>query len=56
MTDGTFSAPRRVTANTYTDIFPTLSPDGRGKVVFDSNRLRTAERASQHVRPVPDES
>ena len=38
--DGTFSAPRRVTANTYTDIFPTLSPDGRGRVVFDSNRLR----------------
>ena len=43
MTDGTFSAARRATANTYTDIFPTLSPDGRGKVVFDSNRLRTAE-------------
>ena len=42
MTDGTFSAARRVTANTYTDIFPTLSPDGRGKVVFDSNRLRAA--------------
>ena len=42
MTNGTFSAARRVTANTYTDIFPTLSPDGRGKVVFDSNRLRTA--------------
>jgi TolB protein len=42
MNDGTFSAPRRVTANTYTDIFPTLSPDGKGKVVFDSNRLRAA--------------
>ena len=40
--DGTFSAPRRVTANTYTDIFPTLSPDGRGKLVFDSNRLRAS--------------
>lgn len=38
--NGTFSAPRRVTANTYTDIFPTLSPDGKGKLVFDSNRLR----------------
>lgn len=38
--NGTFSAPRRVTANTYTDIFPTLSPDGKGKVVFDSNRVR----------------
>ena len=42
MDDGTFSAPRRVTANTYTDIFPTLSPDGRGKLVFDSNRLRAS--------------
>ena len=42
LVDGTFSAPRRVTANTYTDIFPTLSPDGRGKLVFDSNRRRTA--------------
>jgi TolB protein len=40
--DGTFSAPRRVMANTYTDIFPTLSPDGRGKLVFDSNRLRAS--------------
>jgi TolB protein len=26
----------------HTDIFPTLSPDGRGKVVFDSNRLRAS--------------
>jgi TolB protein len=42
MTDGTFSAARRVTSNTYTDIFPTLSPDGRGKLVFDSNRFRAA--------------
>ena len=42
MDDGTFSAPRRVTANTYTDIFPTLSPDGKGKLVFDSNRLRAS--------------
>jgi len=42
MDDGTFSAPRRVMANTYTDIFPTLSPDGRGKLVFDSNRLRAS--------------
>lgn len=40
--DGTFSTPRRVTANTYTDIFPTLSPDGKGKLVFDSNRLRAS--------------
>jgi len=42
LVDGNFSAPRRVTANTYTDIFPTLSPDGKGKVVFDSNRLRAS--------------
>ena len=42
MTNGTFSAARGATSNTYTDIFPTLSPDGRGKVVFDSNRLLTA--------------
>jgi TolB protein len=42
MADGTFSVPRRLTSNTYTDIFPTLSPDGRGKLVFDSNRLRTS--------------
>ena len=40
MTNGSFSAPRRMTSNTYTDIFPTLSPDGKGKLVFDSNRLR----------------
>ncbi|WP_162271395.1 PD40 domain-containing protein [Luteitalea pratensis] len=39
MTDGSFSVPRRVTSNTYTDIFPALSPDGRGKIVFDSNRF-----------------
>ena len=45
MTNGTFSAPRRMTSNTYIDIFPTLSPDGRGKVVFDSNRLRAAGEA-----------
>src|SRR4051812_13347093 len=42
--DGSFSAPRRVTFDSieepYTDIFPALSPDGRGKIVFDSNRLR----------------
>ena len=42
MTDGSFSPPRRVTSNTYADIFPALSPDGKGKVVFDSNRRRTS--------------
>ena len=42
MSNGTFSAARRLTSNMYIDIFPTLSPDGRGKVVFDSNRLRVS--------------
>ena len=42
LTDGTFSTPRRVTANAYADTFPALSPDGRGRIVFDSNRLRTS--------------
>lgn len=40
LTDGSFSAARRVTWNAYADIFPALSPDGRGKIVFDSNRFR----------------
>ena len=26
----------------FADTFPALSPDGRGKIVFDSNRLRAA--------------
>jgi Tol biopolymer transport system component len=38
--NGQFSAPRRVTENLRGDAFPTLSPDGRGKIVFDSNRRR----------------
>src|SRR5215208_4284473 len=38
--DGT--NPRRLTANGAYDAFPVLSPDGRGRIVFDSNRLRTA--------------
>ena len=55
LADGSFSIPRRVTencaaettpeesaANCYADTFPALSPDGRGKIVFDSNRLRAA--------------
>lgn len=41
LTDGTFAPPRRMTwNNTYADTFPALSPDGKGMVVFDSNRLR----------------
>jgi Tol biopolymer transport system component len=42
LTDGTFSTPRRLTENAYADTFPALSPDGRGKVVFDSNRFRVS--------------
>jgi TolB protein len=42
LTDGTFSIPRRVTWNTYADTFPALSPDGKGKIVFDSNRRRAS--------------
>lgn len=43
LTDGSFSVPRRVTwNNTYADTFPALSPDGRGKIVFDSNRFRAS--------------
>ena len=40
LADGSFSEPRRLTANFDADIFPTLSPDGLGKIVFDSNRFR----------------
>ena len=40
LVDGSFSVPRRLTANFDADIFPTLSPDGRGKIVFDSSRYR----------------
>jgi TolB protein len=39
--DGT--NPRRLTMNTeegFADFMPSLSPDGKGKIVFDSNRLR----------------
>ncbi|HEV8659401.1 MAG TPA: hypothetical protein VGS96_12340 [Thermoanaerobaculia bacterium] len=37
--NGQFSEPRRVAENRQ-GAFPTLSPDGKGKIVFDSNRLR----------------
>jgi Tol biopolymer transport system component len=40
LVDGTFATPRRLTENSYLDVFPTLSPDGKGKIVFDSNRRR----------------
>ena len=31
---------RRLTENTDGEAFPALSPDGKGRIVFDSNRLR----------------
>ena len=37
--DGDGTNPRRVTENSYSDGFPSLSPDGR-RIVFDSHRLR----------------
>jgi Tol biopolymer transport system component len=37
--NGQFSEPRRVAENLQ-GAFPTLSPDGKGKIVFDSNRRR----------------
>ena len=37
--DGDGTNPRRITENTYSDGFPSLSSDGR-RIVFDSNRLR----------------
>src|SRR5688572_27343537 len=40
LTDGTFSTPRRLTENADADFFAALSPDGKGKIVFDSNRRR----------------
>jgi TolB protein len=41
--DGDGTNPRRLTVNTeegFADFMPALSPDGKGKIVFDSNRLR----------------
>jgi TolB protein len=42
LTDGTFSTARRLTENSDADFFATLSPDGKGRIVFDSNRRRGA--------------
>jgi TolB protein len=39
--DGTH--PRRLTENTAGDGLPALSPDGKGRIVFDSNRARGAD-------------
>lgn len=41
--DGDGTNPRRLTVNTeegFADFMPSLSPDGKGKIVFDSNRVR----------------
>jgi TolB protein len=41
--DGDGTNPRRLTVNTtegFAEFMPSLSPDGRGKIVFDSNRVR----------------
>ena len=40
LSNGQFAEPRRMTDNEHGDIFPTLSPDGKGRVVFDSNQRR----------------
>lgn len=42
-TDGTFGNPRRLTVNADADFFPVLSPDGKGRIVFDSNRRRSSD-------------
>ena len=42
LADGTYSPARRLTANAYADIFPALSPDGKGKIAFTSSRQRAA--------------
>jgi len=38
--DGDFTNPQRLTDNTNADSMPTLSPDGKGRIIFDSNRKR----------------
>jgi TolB protein len=38
--DGDGTNPRRLTENADGDAFATLSPDGKGRIVFDSNRNR----------------
>ncbi len=42
LTDADGTNLRRLTYNTDADGFATLSPDGLGKIIFDSNRLRIA--------------
>ena len=38
--DEDFTNSLRLTSNTNADSMPALSPDGRGRIVFDSNRMR----------------
>lgn len=45
LTDGTFGNPRRITVNADADFFSAISPDGKGKIVFDSNRRRSSTEA-----------
>lgn len=45
LADGTFGNARRLTANSDADFFPAVSPDGKGRIVFDSNRRRVAGEA-----------
>ena len=40
LSNGTFSDARRLTKNEVSDFFPTFSPDGKGKIIFDSNERR----------------
>ena len=40
--DADATNPLRLTENTNADSMPTLSPDGKGRIIFDSNRLRVA--------------
>jgi Tol biopolymer transport system component len=54
LTDGNFSPARRVTSNTYADTLPALSPDGKGKIVFEQS-VASVIGAGQHLRPVPEE-
>src|SRR5688500_19189773 len=54
--DGDGSNPRRLTFNTdpegYGDFMPILSPDGKGKIVFDSNRTRVVRGEPPNTTPL----
>src|SRR5688500_11200153 len=42
LSDGTYAPARRLTYDVTSDLFPAYSNDGKGKIVFDSNRRRTS--------------